>query len=82
QDVPFEKLVEELQPERNRSVTPLFQTMFLFHRDSLTLNKVHDLNISSREVRKKFTKFDISFSIDESNGKLACECQYNSNLFK
>ncbi|WP_416809135.1 non-ribosomal peptide synthetase, partial [Bacillus thuringiensis] len=64
------------------SVTPLFQTMFLFHRDSLTLNKVHDLNISSREVRKKFTKFDISFSIDESNGKLACECQYNSNLFK
>ncbi|WP_107666519.1 non-ribosomal peptide synthetase [Cyanothece sp. BG0011] len=82
QDIPFEKLVEELQPERNLSHTPLFQVMFILqnaNNQTLELSGL-DLDILDREHR--VAKFDLTLSMKETQGELAGEIEYNTDLFE
>jgi non-ribosomal peptide synthetase component F len=81
QDVPFEKLVEVLHPERDLSRSPLFQVMFAFQnipRQGLDLT---GLTASPVEVPNETAKYDISLYMwDEPKG-LVARLEYNTDLF-
>src|SRR4051812_18536469 len=74
QDVPFEKLVEELEPERSLSHSPLFQVMFILHNAQPMVGGFSGLTFSShREASAQQTaKFDLTLSISQSAQKFQC----------
>ena len=83
QDVPFEKLVEELQPERSLNYNPIFQTLFALEtgeRAPLQLDGVQ--NGRSLEVDFGAAKFDLSLSLTAEEGGLVGSFVYNIDLFE
>ena len=81
QDLPFEKLVEELKPERSMSHAPVFQVMF-----TLQNNVANDLNLEGLRIERVggdavSAKFDLSLGFAEINGKLRGALEYNTDLF-
>ena len=81
QDAPFEKLVEELRPERNLSHTPLFQTMFIFHNSPRTSLDFAGLQVDELELDTGVSKFDLTLEIYELDG-LCCTWEYSTDLFE
>ncbi|EKE99927.1 MULTISPECIES: non-ribosomal peptide synthetase [unclassified Tolypothrix] len=81
QDLPFEQLVEELQPERNLSHTPLFQVMFALQNAPMGKLKLPDLNIQIDEVDIERSQFDLTLFLTETNQGLTGAFEYNSDLF-
>ncbi|HKG15027.1 MAG TPA: amino acid adenylation domain-containing protein [Pyrinomonadaceae bacterium] len=81
QDVPFEKLVEELQPERSLSRTPLFQVMFALQNAPMPVLKLDDLKLSLADIAGETAKFDLTLSLEESRGGLSGALEYNGDLF-
>ena len=81
QEVPFEKLVEELQPEREMSHTPLFQVMFILQNAPMGELKLPGLTLSSLEIQNKTANFDLTLSAIETNGRLALAFEYNTDIF-
>jgi len=81
QDVPFEALVEELQPDRDPSHTPLFQTMFVLQNAPLNPVELAGLTLSPMPVPAGTAKFDLTLSVEESDGELGCALVYDGALF-
>ncbi len=81
QDVPFEKLVEELQPERDTSRTPLFQVMFSLQNAPLPPLTMGDIEISLLDDETDVSPFDLSFDVTERADGLLCTLEYNTDLF-
>ncbi|HJT56498.1 MAG TPA: amino acid adenylation domain-containing protein [Ktedonobacteraceae bacterium] len=81
QDLPFEKLVEDFQPERNLSHTPLFQVMFILRNASHSSVSLPDLAIETQEIDNGTAKFDIMLTITES-GSLHGTIEYRTDLFE
>jgi len=81
QDVPFEKLVEELQPERDTSRTPLFQVMFSLQNAPLPPLRMGDIEISLLDDETEVSQFDLSFDVTERADGLLCTLEYNTDLF-
>ena len=81
QDLPFEKLIEELKPERDLSKTPLFQVMLALQNVPSATLELAGLEIESLEVRSKTAKFDLMLSMAEENGELRGELKYSADLF-
>jgi non-ribosomal peptide synthetase component F len=87
QDVPFEKLVEELQPERDLSHNPLFQVMFILQNaaipevEALPENSLHQLSLSPLEVDCGTSKFDLKFSLWEDTEGFKGSIEYKTDLF-
>ncbi|GET42320.1 condensation domain-containing protein [Microseira wollei NIES-4236] len=67
QDLPFEKLVEELQPERDLSRNPLFQVMFALQNAPMPEIKLEGLTIDSLNVESNRSQFDLSLTIVENS---------------
>lgn len=82
QDVPFEKLVETLQPQRDLSRTPLFQVMFQLRNLPNTTMAIHGLRIEEYEFDRQVAMFDIAVDIREQPSGLACVFEYNIDLFE
>ena len=80
QDVPFEKLVEELQPERSLSRHPLFQVMFTL-QDGGEL-KLSGLELTWMDTANEIAKFDLSFFISETETGLYAWFEYDTELFE
>jgi natural product biosynthesis luciferase-like monooxygenase protein/amino acid adenylation domain-containing protein len=82
QDVPFEKLVEELQPERSMSHTPLFQVFFALQnlpRHSLQLSNLH---LQPQSVDTERVAHDLSLMLSEqTDGRIAGSLRYATALF-
>jgi non-ribosomal peptide synthetase component F len=81
QDLPFEKLVEELRPERDLSRTPLFQLKLVMQNAPLPAIELPGLRLFSEEVSGGTAKFDLTLFVEETPDGLSCTWQYNSDLF-
>ena len=81
QDVPFEKLVEELQPERNLSHQPLFQVMFVFQEGSEPVAEAAGLRIRQVEVDTGSARFDLLLNLVETEHGVTGYLEYNTALF-
>ena len=81
QDVPFEKLVEELAPARSLSHSPLFQVMFAFRSMTGETVRVGDLEIASMTSETLTAKFDMTLEIVEHADHLSGAIEYNTDLF-
>lgn len=83
QDVPFERLVEHLKPERNPSFTPLFQVMFILQTQNQerTGLKIGDLSVTSIPMDAATSMFDLTLKLEEQGGELLGEFEYNTALF-
>ncbi|HKY29323.1 MAG TPA: amino acid adenylation domain-containing protein, partial [Pyrinomonadaceae bacterium] len=81
QDLPFEKLVEELQPERDLHRNPLFQVMFQFQNAKPAQLQLNGLEVSKVQTLTQTAKFDLMLVAYEQDGALKCVIEYNTGLF-
>jgi amino acid adenylation domain-containing protein len=81
QDLPFEKLVEELHPERDPGRNPLFQVMFQFQNAGNPVLQMKDVAVSVLDVSTETAKFDLMLAAREENGELVCVMEYSTELF-
>ena len=82
QDMPFERLVEELQPERDLGRSPLFQVMFILQNTPAAELELGGLSLSRMEVDNRTAKFDLTLSMrEEPGGGLSGSFEYNTDLF-
>ncbi|QRN94792.1 non-ribosomal peptide synthase/polyketide synthase [Archangium violaceum] len=82
QDIPFEKLVEELQPARDMSRTPLFQVMFVLQNTPISAQRGGELSLSPIEdTEGHAAKFDLTLNLGEVSGGFGGVLEYNTDLF-
>jgi amino acid adenylation domain-containing protein len=81
QDLPFEKLVEELQPERDLSYSPLFQVKFMLDNSPEEELKFSDVTLSSLNLENSTAKLDLSLDMFETDSELRGSFEYNIDLF-
>ncbi|MGZ4134947.1 MAG: condensation domain-containing protein, partial [Tumebacillaceae bacterium] len=80
QDVPFEKLIEELQPERSRNFTPLFQVWFLLLSEEPRL-ELDGLTGTMIDVVGKQTKWELTLGIADRAEGMKAILEYSADLF-
>jgi len=82
QDLPFERLVEALQPSRSLSHNPLFQAMFSFGTTPLPSAEGSELTAEGLDVHSGTTKFDLTLNLDSARPDLAGWLEYSTELFE
>jgi amino acid adenylation domain-containing protein len=82
QDVPFEKLLEELQPERDLSRTPFFQVFFNMLNFPLDEIELPGLNTEILLSREAWSKFDVTLYVEDKEGRIRFTLVYNADIFK
>jgi hypothetical protein len=81
QDVPFEKLVEELAPARDLSRSPFFQAMLVLQNAPLPALALGELELAMLDVEQTTAKFDLTLSLRETEDGLRGALEYNADLF-
>jgi amino acid adenylation domain-containing protein len=79
-DLPFERLVEELAPQRSLSYSPLFQVIFAL-QTAAELPAIADLEIEELELSIDAAKFDLTLGLNETPEGIAGGVEYNRDLF-
>ena len=82
QDVPFEKLVEELQPERDTSRTPLFQAMLVVQNAPSPPSRTPMVEFERVFIDTETAKFDLTFFVREGEDGLRISIEYSTELFE
>ena len=82
QEYSFEKLVGNLQPTRDPSRTPFFQTTFLLQNTPAVELHLSDLEVSNFSLVNESSKFDLSFVVYQNQSQLVVYLNYNPRLFK
>ncbi|GHO82466.1 non-ribosomal peptide synthetase/type I polyketide synthase [Dictyobacter formicarum] len=81
QDLPFEKLVEIVQPERSLSHSPLFQVMFTLQDDPNMAKESTWLAPAELEIETETAKFDLNLFLNHGRHGLEGVIEYNTDLF-
>ncbi|MFC9930075.1 non-ribosomal peptide synthase/polyketide synthase [Streptomyces sp. NPDC127190] len=81
QDVPFERVVDALQPERDTSRTPLFQVMVALHNLGARAPRLPGLTAEPVTPPVRNATFDLAFDFVETDGGLTGHLEYNTGLF-
>ncbi|MFL6291648.1 MAG: condensation domain-containing protein, partial [Thermoanaerobaculia bacterium] len=81
QELPFEKVVFELQPERNLAVSPLFQVMFAMQNAPTGTLSLPGLTLRPFATEIGTAKLDLTLNVVERAGGLAGSLEYNTDLF-
>jgi hypothetical protein len=81
QDVPFEKLVEELQPERSLSHAPLFQVALVLQNVPRSSLDLQGLSLSQYQLKYETAKFELSLVLGEGEGGITGALMYLTDLF-
>ncbi|WP_218080278.1 non-ribosomal peptide synthetase [Anthocerotibacter panamensis] len=82
QELPFEALVEHLNPPRDPSHTPLFQVQFVLQNTPLPALEGTDLTLSPLKVDNGTAKFDLLLMLQEDEAGIHGFFQYNTGLFE
>ncbi|MCB1123646.1 MAG: AMP-binding protein, partial [Verrucomicrobiae bacterium] len=80
-DIPFEKLVEELAPERDLSRNPLFQVMFILQNAPSTKLAFQDVEYTRFSVEKPSAKFDLKLAMTSEEAGLRAGWEFSTDLF-
>ncbi|MGA8431127.1 MAG: amino acid adenylation domain-containing protein [Candidatus Sulfotelmatobacter sp.] len=81
-ELPLEKLVEELRPERNLSYNPLFQVLFAVQNTVSPVEKVAGLTLHLRDVDTGTAKFDLTCTVIPKDTGFTTSFEYNTDLFE
>jgi len=81
QDIPFEKVVDTVQPERNLAYSPLFQVMMVLQNNPTGELSFGDLRLSPIEFESNASKFDLTVNFTETAEGLIGGIEYNTDLF-
>jgi amino acid adenylation domain-containing protein/thioester reductase-like protein len=81
QDLPFERLVEELQPPRDLSRNPFVQTAFILNREALSALNRPDLALGISEIKTPTAKMDLLVYLEEGSRGLHGFLEYKTALF-
>ncbi|HEX5876135.1 MAG TPA: non-ribosomal peptide synthase/polyketide synthase, partial [Pyrinomonadaceae bacterium] len=81
QEVPFERIVKSLQPERELNQAPLFQVLFSLQNTPLPQIELPGLRLRVEDTTSDTTKFDLALEITEDADELACVWQYEHGVF-
>jgi thioesterase domain-containing protein/acyl carrier protein len=82
QDLPFEKLVEVLQPERDMSHSPLFQVLFVLQNAPGESVNLAGVQVTPIQLHSGTSKFDLTLFIREGGESLKAMVEYNTDLFE
>jgi non-ribosomal peptide synthetase component F len=82
QELPFEQLVQELQPDRVLSRTPLFQVMFVFQESILQTLELPNLTLKPMLADSGVAKFDLTLFVEDTEQGLTGVIEYNTDLFR
>jgi len=82
QDMPFDKLVELLKPERRANTTPFFNIKLLFDNTPLEQAKLPGVNLSQLEMPIEFAPFDLTLRLRRGEAGLVGSMTYSANLFE
>jgi amino acid adenylation domain-containing protein len=82
QEVPFERVVEALQPERSLSHSPLFQVLFALQTAPVGELVLPGLSLSPMPLESVTAKFDLSLMLSETEGGLVGVWEYSTDLFE
>ncbi len=81
QDVPFEHVVAELAPERDLSITPIFQVMIVLHNQAGGSFDAPGLHITPESYDRDASPFDLTLVLREDEGVLRTTIEYSTELF-
>jgi amino acid adenylation domain-containing protein len=81
QDVPFDKLVEELQPERQLNRNPFFQVVFAVHSGLAPALNLHQLTVRQLPATSQTSKYDLSLEFVDTEDALTGFIEYSTELF-
>jgi len=81
QDLPFERLVEDLHPQRDLSRNPLFQVVFVLQNAAMAPPVLPGLLVEVREGDSGTSKFDLTLNLEERGEGLCCWIEYSTDLF-
>jgi amino acid adenylation domain-containing protein len=81
EEMPFDRLVAELQPQRNLSATPFFQVMFVLQNTPPAELVLPGLTLRPFEIPRGSTAFDLSLSMQEQAGGIEGMLEYSRDLF-
>jgi non-ribosomal peptide synthetase component F/acyl carrier protein len=81
QDLPFEKLVEKLSPQRNLGRSPFFQTIFSLQNESMLGMKLGSANLQLMDIDLGTAKFELTFALTESEDAIRGCFEYSTDLF-
>jgi amino acid adenylation domain-containing protein len=82
QDLPFEKLVEELNPERSLAYAPLAQVMFSFQNFQSAALELSGCCVEPVDLDRGTAKFDLTLQVSQEASGMRCVLQYNTDLFE
>jgi hypothetical protein len=82
QELPFEKLVEALKPERSSSHSPLFQVKFMFQSAPEETLEIPGLVLKPLAVNQTTVKLDLAMSVEDTGRELLASVQYSTDLFE
>ncbi|MBT8226876.1 MAG: amino acid adenylation domain-containing protein [Dactylosporangium sp.] len=81
QELPFERLVEELQPRRDLSRSPIFQVSFVFQNITMPELDVAGVQLEYLDVESSTARFDLELQVFERSHQMRGWLEYNSDLF-
>jgi amino acid adenylation domain-containing protein len=81
QDIPFDYLINELQPERNPAYTPLFQVLFILRNAPLPVRTSAGLTLAPAAIDNPIAHFDLMLVMEENADGIAASFEYSTDLF-
>ena len=82
QEIPFAKVVDIVESERNLSFSPLFQVIMVLQNTPLGELKFSGLNVESLEIEAFESRFDLVLELNETINGIAGRIEYNTDLFE